>query len=56
MFKNFSMLDTDEAIRVVGGTNMEDAAREIGRMVGRLVGSLQKLFEQLKKPQVSASF
>ncbi len=56
MNKKFSVLNTDEAVRVVGGTSMEDTAREIGRLVGHLVGTIQKLFDKIGELRVSASF
>jgi len=41
---------------VSGGTDMEDAARSIGRLIGRLVGTIEKLLDRKNTPQASASF
>jgi len=56
MNKGFVILDADEAMSVSGGTEMEDAARSIGRLIGRLVGTIEKLLEKRNTPQVSSSF
>lgn len=52
----FETVDCREAMTVCGGTEMEDAARNIGRLIGRLVGTLEKLFERKSAPQVAAIF
>lgn len=56
MYKDFIMVGTDEAMSVIGGTEMEDAARALGRLIGLLVGTIEKLLDKKGEPQTSAAF
>jgi len=55
MYNGFEPVDAGEAVSIIGGTEMEDAARAIGRLIGRLVGTIQKLLEKQEMPQVFLS-
>lgn len=56
MYEGFVIIEAGEAMSVTGGTEMEDAARALGRLIGRLVGTIEKLLDRSGTQQVSASF